>query len=221
MTDTAALIRQLAARARPVRPIAPPWLRTLAWLLFAAALIGVVVAAYGLRAGWPGLLATPAWGIEFAASIATGIAAAFAAFQISVPGRPRSWIWLPVPFLLAWLGGLGLGCLDDVARLGVDAFAFEGDVRECALAISLVSLPLALGMLLMVRHAGVVRPAASAWLAMLSAAALSSAGVGLFHAGESAWMVVVWHLGAVVALSLASLACSRPLFAWIGYARAH
>lgn len=93
-------------------------------------------------------------------------------------------------------------------------------MRECALAISLLSLPLALGMLLMVRHAGVVRPASSAWLAMLSAAALSSAGVGLFHEGETAWMALVWHLGAVALLSLACLACNRPLFAWIGYARA-
>lgn len=220
MTDTSALIEQLAARARPVRPLTSPLLRTFGWLLFAGALIGVVVAAYGPSPGLSARLSTLAGGLEFAASIATGIAAAYAAFQVSVPGRSPYWSWLPLPFLLAWLGGLGLGCLEDVARLGPAAFALHGEVRECALAISLVSLPLALGMLLMVRHAGVVRPGASAWLAMLASAALSSAGVGLFHEGETAWMALVWHLGAVVLLSLASLACNRSLFAWIGYARA-
>ena len=220
MTDTNTLIEQLAAQARPVRPLASPQLRTFGWLLFAGALIAAVVAAYGLSPGLPARLSTTAGAIEFAASIATGIAAAYATFQVSVPGRSSYWTWLPLPFLLAWLGGLGLGCLGDAARLGSAAFAFHGQVRECALAISLISLPLALGMLLMVRHAGVVRPAASAWLAMLSAAALSSAGVGLIHEGETAWMALVWHLGAVALLSLACLACNRPLFAWIGYARA-
>lgn len=219
MTDTSSLIEQLAGHATPVRPLASPLHRTVGWLLFAFALIAVVTAAYGFRDGLGALLATPAGAIEFAASAATGIAAAYAAFQVSVPGRSRHWIWLPVPFLLAWLGGLGLGCLADAARLGPAAFAFEGGVRECGLAITLISLPLVLVMLLMVRHAGVVRPAASAWLAMLSAAALSSFGVGLFHEGETAWMALVWHLGVVALLSLACLACSRPLFHWIGYAR--
>lgn len=220
MTDTSRLIEQLAARGGAVRPIASPLLRTCAWLAVACGLIAVVVAIYGLRPGLRAALATPAGGLEFGASVVTGIVAAYAAFQVSVPGRSPLWAWLPLPFALAWLGALGMGCLADVVRLGTEAFAFRSEVRECALAISLISLPLVLVMLLMVRHAGVVRPGASAWLAMLSAAALSSAGVGLFHQGESAWMVVVWHVGAVLVLSLACLACSRPLFAWIGHARA-
>ncbi len=219
MTDTSTLIRQLSERAAPVRPLAPPLLRTVGWLAFAMLVVAVVVAVSGLRDGLAATLASPAGALELAASLATGVAAAYAAFQVSVPGRSPRWGWLPVPFLLAWLGGLGLGCVADFARMGGAAFAFQGEVRECALAIGLVSLPLALGMLLMVRHAGVVRPAVSAWLAMVSAAALASVGVSLVHEGESAWMVLVWHLGAVVLLSLACLACSRPLFAWIGYAR--
>ena len=216
MTDTSTLIRQLAARGRPVRPLASPLRRTLGWLAFAVAVVAAVVAAYGLHPDATRHLATAGGAWEFAASAATGIAAAYAAFQVSVPGRSRRWAWLPLPFLLAWLGGLGAGCLADAARAGPAAFAMHGQVRECAVAISLVSLPMLAGMLLMVRHAGVVRPASSAWLAMLAAAALSSAGVSLIHEGESAWMTLVWHLGAVLLLSLACLAMSRPLFAWIG-----
>ena len=216
MTDTSTLIRQLAARGRPVRPLASPLRRTAGWLAFAVAVVAAVVAAYGLHPNAARHLATASGAWEFAVSLATGIAAAYAAFQVSVPGRSRRWAWLPLPFLLAWLGGLGAGCLADAAHAGPAAFAMHGQVRECAVAISLVSLPMLAGMLLMVRHAGVVRPASSAWLAMLAAAALSSAGVSLIHEGESAWMALVWHLGAVLLLSLACLALSRPLFAWIG-----
>jgi hypothetical protein len=55
-------------------------------------------------------------------------------------------------------------------------------------------------------------------LAALSAAALSSAGVSLFHNGETSLMSLLWHGGIVAALSLASLAAGERLFAWIGYA---
>jgi hypothetical protein len=32
-------------------------------------------------------------------------------------------------------------------------------------------------------------------------------------------MVLLWHVGAVVVLSLACLLLGRPLFSWIGYAK--
>jgi len=63
-----------------------------------------------------------------------------------------------------------------------------------------------------------VRPAPTAMLAALSAAALSSAGVSLFHNGETSLMSLLWHGGAVAILSLASLGMGQRLFAWIGYA---
>lgn len=219
MTSTPRLIEELASRGMPVRPIASPLQRTLGWLAFATAVIAAVAAAYGLRPDLGIALSSTAGATEFAASIATGVAAAFATFQVSVPGRSPRWAWLPLPFLLAWVGGLTLGCFEEFARIGPAALAMHAEVRECGLAITLVSVPLAIGMLLMVRHAGVVRPAASALLAMLSAASLAAAGVSLFHGGESALMTLVWHFGVVAVLSLLCLVLGRPLFAWIGYAR--
>lgn len=219
MTDTSRLIDQLVAHARPVRPLASPLRRTLLWLLMAAVLIASIVAAYGLRPGLvTDLAATPAL-IEWVASILTGALAAYAVFQISVPGRSPRWAWLPLPALVLWLSGLGWGCLRDAARMGSEAFVLEMASSECAVAIAMVSIPLGLVMLLMVRHAGVVRPGATAMLSALSAAALSSAGVSLFHGGETALMVLLWHVGAVVVLSLLCLAFGRPLFAWIGHVK--
>lgn len=219
MTDTRRLIDQLAARAEPVRPLSSPLRRTALWVVLAAMLIAMIASVYGLRTGLLADLAQAPLLLEWIASVLTGLLAAYAVFQISVPGRSPRWMWLPVPALLLWLGGLGWGCLRDYARLGADAFLMEAVSSECAVAITMTSVPLGLLMLVMVRHAGVVRPAPTAMLVALSAAALSAAGVSLYHGGETALMVLLWHLGAVVVLSLLCLLFGRPLFAWIGYAK--
>lgn len=219
MTDTRALIDQLAGRASAVRPLPSPLRRTVAWIVVAAVLIAIMAASFGLRANLGVAFLQPGHAMEWSGSVLTGIFAAFATFQVSVPGRSPSWAWLPVLPAALWLGGIGIGCLHDFSLQGPAAFAFEAHSSECARAIIAMSLPLALVMVIMVRHAGVVRPAPTAMLAALSAAALCSAGVSLFHAGETSLMVLVWHLGSVVALSLASVALGGRLFSWIGHAR--
>jgi hypothetical protein len=219
MTDTDQIIEQLVQRAGPVRRLATPLRRTTTWALLAAVLIAMITTAYGLRPGLLAELSSPPAAMEWIASVLTGLLAAYAVFQISIPGRPLTWMWLPVPTLLLWLAGLGLGCMDDYARMGPEALLFEMTSSDCAVAITATSIPLGLVMLVMVRHAGVTRPAPAAMLAGLSSAALSAAGVTLYHSGESALMVLVWHFGAVIVLSLLALAFGRPLFAWIGYAK--
>ena len=74
-------------------------------------------------------------------------------------------------------------------------------------------------MLLMVRHAATVRPVATVMLGGLSAAAMSTAGIGLTHGGETALTVLLWHVGAVSLLALVTMAFSRRLFDLIGYRR--
>lgn len=216
MTDTQALISQLTSRAQPVRRLASPLRRALLWAALASVVIALVTASYGLQAGF---LSSAPKAIEWIGSVLTALLAAYAVFQISVPGRSPSWAWLPVPPMLLWLGGLGWGCASEFFQVGNAALVFQAASWECARAITLISVPLGLILLLMVRHAGVVRPAPTAMLAALSAAAMAAAGVSLFHAGESALMVLVWHLGAVALLSLLCGLFGRHLFAWIGHAR--
>jgi len=218
MTDTQQLIERLAGRAQPVTPIGSPMKRTLAWAVIAAILIALVSTSFGVRPHLWKTMTSPGEAIEFIASVLTGLCAAYAAFQVSVPGRSGSWAWLPALPLALWLGGIGVGCAGDFEAMGLAAFGFESHSGECARAILAMSLPLGLVMVLMVRHAGVVRPAPTAMLAALSAAALSSAGVSLFHNGETSLMSLLWHGGVVAILSLASLAAGERLFAWIGYA---
>ena len=220
MTDTNQLIEQLAARAKPVRPLASPWRRALVWFALAATVVAVICLVSGLRADLATAMSVPATAIEWLASTLTGLLAGYAAFLVSVPGRSPRWIWLPLPALVLWLVSIGLGCLGEWWQVGSQAFAFDDHGAQCFGMITLVSLPLTLVLLLMVRHAGAVRPAETALLATLSAAALSSAAVSLVHDGESALMVLAWHASAVALLTGLGWVLSRRLFAWIGYGRA-
>ncbi len=219
-TDTSRLIDQLSARASPVKRMASPLRRTLVWLALALLVVAIIVSTFDVRAGWTRVMASPDATFEWATSLLTGMLAAYAVFQVSVPGRDARWAWLPLPIALLWAGGLCVGCVRDVVVGGGTGLAFNTHGMECMRAITLISIPMGLVLLLMVRHAGVVRPGRTALLAMLSAAALSSSAVSLIHdGGESSLMVLLWHVGAVLVLSLLSLLFSRRTFAWIGYTR--
>lgn len=216
MADTDQLIRQLAASAKPVRRLGSPLLRTCLWTFVVVALIGTFVLVMGPRPHIMDSLSRTAALTEWIAAILTGLLAGYAVFEVSVPGSSPRWTWLPLPAVVLWLGGIGGGCLGDWARLGAEAFAFDSHGAKCLLMITLISVPLAVSMLLMVRHAGVVRPVATAALAGLSTAAFAAAGVSLIHAGETALMVLLWHGGAILLLGLTATALSRKVFAWIG-----
>lgn len=220
MTDTHRLIEQLAAHAAPVRRMSSPLRRTFLWLALALLVSAAIAASFDVGAGWARMQTTPGATFEWTMSLLTGVLAAYAVFQVSVPGRDPRWAWLPLPVALLWIGGLWMGCLGELARGAGAGLAFDAHGVECMRAITLASIPLGLVLLLLVRHAGVVRPRRTALLAMFSAAALASSTVSLIHDGrESSLMVLLWHVGAVLALSLLGLVSSRSMFGWIGYAR--
>jgi hypothetical protein len=215
MSDTRHLIDQLAARATRVRPLPPPSRRAVRWLAFVVAVIAAMTMVIGPRPDLLEAMSSPATAIEWIASALTGLSAAYAVFQVSVPGHSKRWAWLPIAPLAVWIGGLGLGCLGDWWRMGSQAFVLEAHGADCFAAIVMISLPLILILLLMVRHAGVVRPVPTVLLGVLSAAALSAAGVSLVHRGDTALMVLVWHIGAIALLVLLGALFNRRLFAWI------
>lgn len=216
MNNTGNLIDELASRAAPVKPIGSPLARTSIWLASAFAIIALVVASHGLRAGLADEFSLPMKLMEWIASVATGVAAAYAVFHVSVPGRSQRWFYLPfAPFAL-WLATLCWACVLEYRHAGSAALAYESASWECAAAITAMSLPLGLFLLLMVRHAGVVSPVRTALMAAMSAATLSASGVTLFHSGETALMVLLWHVGAVALLCVVSRMLGRKMFAWLG-----
>lgn len=171
-----ALVDRLADDLRPVRPLPAPALRALAWCAAAFGL-GLVLLpladmdALRLRMTVPDL--------RYAAlgAVLTALTAAFAAFQTSVPGRSSAWALLPLAPAALWIGASGLGCL----RGGIAPGAEIPEASGCFAFLLMVSLPLSLGLVLMLRRACPLRPNLTAALAGLSAAAAAAALLVPFH----------------------------------------
>ncbi|MBK1658940.1 NrsF family protein [Paracraurococcus ruber] len=204
------LIGRLAADLRPVRPMPPPALQALQWLLLALLVIGCAVAVYGLRHDIHDRMAIM-WDVgQFLASVATGIAAAFAAALLARPDRPGAWALLPVGPLLLWLAALGWGTFADVHRIGPEAMAMDTS-WGCLKFILGTGTPLTVALLLLLRHAGPVRPLPVLLLGGLASASLASAGLSLFHHLDAMLMVLIWHGSAVAVLVVLAWALGARL----------
>jgi hypothetical protein len=204
---TDALIDGLAERLAPVRPQRPPVVRAGLWLGFAALLVGGLTLAMGVRPGLAAWFARPAFDLEWSGEVLTGITAALAAFTLALPDRSDRWLLLPVPALLLWLSGIGAGCLTDWVRLGPAGFEI-GPSLVCFCFILVTGLPLTLLLLLMLRHAGPIRPHATACLGALAAAGVATAGLSLFHGLDTAVMSLLWHGGtAALLVAVTRLGC--------------
>jgi len=193
------LISQLSGDLKPVRRIAAPWRSAAGWLGLALLVVGAAVAITGLRHDLPTRLMLPEERVNLAAALLTGIAAAFAAFQLALPDRSPRWALLPLPFAAFWVSGLGWGCLRDFMEQGTLQL---GVSMACMRFILGFGIPLTAAMLWMTRHAAAIRPAPVAALGGLAAAAVASVGLTLVHHLDAAAMVLVWHGGSVALVTL-------------------
>jgi hypothetical protein len=219
--DTEKLIRNLAASAEPVRPLPRPWLRTAGWLALSIPYIALVVLVVSPRDDLAAKLTDMQFVIEQAAALATGVTAAVAAFAMTVPGYSRKWLLLPLPPLAVWLGSLGLGCLQDWLRFGLDGLSLQPD-WFCFPAIVLVGAVPAIAMAVMLRRGAPLMPHMTAALGGLAAAGLGNFGLRLFHAQDASIMVLVWQVGTVVILAALAGWAGHYLLNWrslIGSAR--
>src|SRR5437867_12239494 len=119
-TDTKQLIRRLTENADPVRPLARPSTRAAAWLVFSVAYIVLVLLIMPLQHDISPKLHDKLFVIEQIATLATGLAAAIAAFASIIPGYGRRWIMLPLLPLMIWLATLGPGCVRELNQSGFE-----------------------------------------------------------------------------------------------------
>ncbi|WP_168027447.1 NrsF family protein [Falsiroseomonas selenitidurans] len=199
--QTDELISRLSQGLTPVRRVMPPLLGALSWLSLAAVLIGVVVLISGLRHDLEQRLMLMHEQVNMVAGLATGTAAAIAAFHLALPDRSERWALLPLPFAAFWVSGLGWGCLTDFVDQGFPALSTS---FGCLSFIIAFGVPMTLGMLWMTRHAARIRPGPVAALAGLAAAAIASCGLTLVHHLDAAAMVLIWHGGSVLLVMLLS-----------------
>ena len=206
--NTDDLIGRLAADLHPVQRLAPPLVRAAGWIGFAVLVVAICVAVLGPRHDLMERLSRPHEVAQLVFALATGVLAAIAAFELSLPDRSSRWALLPLPTAGAWVGSLGLGCLADVEREGPQALVL-GTSWGCLRFIVMMGVPLALALVWMLRHAGPIRPVPVAVLGGLAGAAISAVGLSLFHHLDAAAMVLAWHGGSTVLVVLAFVAIGR------------
>ena len=102
------------------------------------------------------------------------------------------------------------------AAMGWAAFAW-GEPWLCFRYITEMGVPLTVVSLIMLRHAGPIRPLQTMIMAALGMSALSAAGLTFFHPDHTAWLGLIWH-GAALAVVLACGALSAAALR-MSYAR--
>ena len=214
MITTPDLIELLVASAAPVRRLRPPLARAAGWLLFAALILALLAVSHGVRPDLELRLEQPVFVIGIAASLATGVLAAFASFIVSVPDRSRRWLLLPAPTLLVWLTTVGYGCLTAWVSIGPGGISL-GETAQCFATLVLVGAPLSLAMLVMLRYAALLAPTPVAITGSLAVAAMTSTALSLFHPLDATVMVLIWNLGTAALLVALGGLYGRRMFSWV------
>jgi hypothetical protein len=196
-----ALIARLGQALVPVRRLRAPIWRTAGWLL--------VVGAIGLGLLWHDglndmvvrLTGTPDLAWAAAGAALTALGAGWAAFALSVPGRPVRWAWLPLPGLALWVGASVMGC--DRTGLAPGTVVAPGHpTMDCLGFILMVSVPLSVVMGALVRRACPLHPLITATLVGLASAAGAACLLTIGHpydAGASDLLTHAVAIGLVVA----------------------
>jgi len=206
--DTGELTRLLADGCEPVRPLQRPWTRTAEWLAVALLYVFLVVFVVSPRPDLAAKIFDWRFVVEQVPALATGIAAAVAAFTTVIPGYSRKFLTLPFLSISIWFGTLGHAYvqdnLRDWIRPGSSALPLHPD-WYCFPAIVLVGLVPTIAMITMLRRSAALRLHLTAALGGLAAAALGSFGVRLFCPQDASSILLVWQFGTVCVLS--ALAC--------------
>ena len=214
MTSTPQLIDALVERATPVARLGDPFARACRWLCFVAIVVALLAAAHGVRADLVAHLRQPVFLVSLAAALATGILAAVAAFMISLPDRSQWWISLPAPALAVWLSTIGYGCLTDWVSMDPSGVRL-GETVRCFATLLLTSVPLSLAMLVMLRHAVLLRPKAVTLTGALAVAALTSFALSLDHDLDATVMILAWNLGTAALITAIGALFGRRMFLWV------
>jgi len=151
--------------------------------------------------------------IEQTAAFATGLTAAIAAFASVVPGYSRNWAALPILPFAVWLASLGPGCVQELNRFGIEHLPLSHNPWCVPFIILFGALPTVL-ITIMLRTGAPLTPRLTAALGGLATAGLANVGVLIVHPEDISIMLLVWHVGSVMALSALAGAAGRYFFNW-------
>jgi hypothetical protein len=213
LITTPDLIDSLAEQAAPVRRLRPPLQRMGLWVVVVLLLLILFTIFHGVRPDLLVRLQQPTFSLSVIGALMTGILAALAAFQLSLPDRSAQWLWLPVPAVLLWASTIGYGCLINWISLAPDGIRL-GTTLRCFGTLVLTSVPLSLVLLVMLRHAAPLRPTVVAMSGGLAVAGITATALSVFHDIDATIMVLLWNFGTAALIVLVGGAFGRRLFAW-------
>lgn len=211
--DTDQLIHRLAGQSPPVRRLRAPWRRAMLWLAIALPYVAAVIYFHSGATHPAEVVADRQFVVEQLAALATAVAAAMAAFCSVVPGYDRRILLAPLAPLAVWLLSLGEGCVRDWLRTGANGLELHAD-WSCLPPASVIGIVPALAIVIMLRRGAPLYPRMSLALAALAVAALGNFGLRFYHVGDASIMVLVWHFGSVILLSLAAGWIGRSILTW-------
>jgi hypothetical protein len=211
--ETDELIRRLAAGTTAVRRLKRPWMRGLLWLAIALPYVAVVVRGKLMMMDASQALADPRFMVEQAATFATALTAAIAAFASIVPGMDRRIFLLPLAPLALWLASVGHGCVQDWLRFGADGLTIRPD-WECLPSATIIGIVPAVAMVVMLRRGAPLCPRLTLALGALAVAAMGNFGMQFFHFRDASVMLLVWHLGNVAVLSVLAGWLGKHVLGW-------
>jgi hypothetical protein len=200
--STETLIEKLVADASPVRRLRPPPIRAALWLAAAGAAIALAVILFAdigtfLRRASDAKLA-----VELIATLATGIAAVCAAFELSLPDRSPRWILVPLPPLAVWIAASGYSCYRHWLSFGPTGWEI-GESANCFAFILAAGIPLSLSLVVLLRRAATLAPIPTALAGGVGAAAIAAFALQFFHTFDVTFMDLGVHLVAVTIVVLA------------------
>lgn len=193
------LVARLAASAVPVRRLAPPMTRALAWLAVVAALSGAAVWKLSDLHVFAERASDPRLALELAATLATGVCGVIGAFHLSVPDRPRAWALLPVPFAALWMVLTGLGCWQYWGEPAGSGWRL-GESSQCFIFLLGAGVPLSGLLLLALGRARPLEPRLAAGVGLLGVAGLAGFILQFFHPFDITLLDLGAHLAAFAIL---------------------
>jgi hypothetical protein len=208
MITTPDLIAGLSTNVTAVRRLRPPLVRATWWLLLAALVLVLVAIGHGVRPNLAERMHDMTYLTELAGSLLTGALAAIAAFHLSLPDRSRWWLVAPALPFVAWLSTVGHQCLTNWVAIGPDGMRL-GETAECLATLGLTSLPLSLGLVVMLRYAAPLRPSNVILLGSLAVAGITSTALTLFHPLDASALILMFNLGPVFVLGGVALVVDR------------
>lgn len=197
--STDKLIERLSGTATPVQPLASPAVRAILFLLPTLFVMALAAWKMGHLESVLPAFANPPFAIAFFASLATGIAAVFAALHIMIPGRSGAWTWIPVVPAIAWVAAGFWECAVYVQQSGLhdyDPFASA----DCFAFITMTGTIVAASIFFMMRNSVSTHLFGITALGGLAAAMLANTLLTFFHPPGTNPVDFMTHLAAVTLL---------------------